>query len=65
VIKKKITHKIKWQYVCEEQQGWKINIHVTYGTKSICNNNCVSKSNKSGSVYWKDVTCKNCLKMRK
>jgi hypothetical protein len=76
---KKIIHKIKWQIVSVE--GWYIHpsqVRDNQCFRSLCSNiklKAFSIKHKrwkrlvkhwgNGSVGWKNVTCKNCLKMRK
>lgn len=71
---KKTIHKIKWQVV--KLEGWAIHPRqANSGFTSLCCNSLVQKYRKkkhggklyhfgNGSIQWKNVTCKNCLKMR-
>lgn len=59
---KKIIHKIKWQVI----EGFFVRRFNISETRSLCNNMGIhSYVGGNASVRWKNVTCKNCLKMRK
>lgn len=78
-MNKKIIHKIRWQIITID--GWYIRltqIKQEQGFRSLCNGMKVDAfyiAHKkwgrlkqywgNGSIKWKNVTCKNCRKMRK
>lgn len=78
-MKKKVIHKIKWQIVSVE--GWSIHpsqVRSNQGFRALCCGAQVTvfriahkrwghlkKYWGNGSIGWKNVTCKNCRKMRK
>jgi hypothetical protein len=66
--KKKVVHKLKWQYWCEEHRGWQINVKVHRGFTPFCSgkpSHWITPNYGRASKYWKDVTCKKCKRMRK
>lgn len=60
-----MIHKIKWHSFLESfYDGECLYYGIFYGY-SLCNENMIIYKNKTGSIKWRNVTCKNCLRQKK